>query len=361
MFILRLALRYIFLFQSVTDTRRARLGGGKRPLQALQEQKLQSKKTRRSKTQSKSDPKNMPITKLKKELDEVSQEQLEWSQSAWEKLSSANENLIRENVLIQTENKKLQEDILKRDATLFKYKQTLALKETQIELLEEQFSNERRTLTDTISVLRDENKNLADEVALQRESLAEHKHAQTITESEIKHLQEKFTNGQHDIQTLQAQLKISKNNNMEITYQVHHWLVVAAYLNTRLNAVYASNSWKVTWPLRQTSTLLRKLILLPQKFLTFLVKAMIQFVLDRPLLRQKGLEFFANKPTLKAKLKQIAINNGLLAPSTSSTELVSDSVISEEEKTKQGLAELSPKTNKIYHELQATLEKYCEK
>ncbi|MCF6281522.1 MAG: glycosyltransferase [Candidatus Polarisedimenticolaceae bacterium] len=109
----------------------------------------------------------------------------------------------------------------------------------------------------------------------------------------------------------------------ELNHSSHYWWLEADRLNKELQTVYASKSWRITWPLRKLMQLIKWLIFLPiQSVFWFihlpkriaywvLVKAMA-FVLKRPRLRYRATTWLCMHPRLNARLRRVADGSGLV-------------------------------------------------
>jgi hypothetical protein len=149
-------------------------------------------------------------------------------------------------------------------------------------------------------------------------------------------------------------------------------------LNTQLQAVYKSSSWRITWPLRKLMQLFRWMAALPYRvaiFLIglpkrlirrFLIKAMV-FTLKRPALKFRATAWLRKYPRLDIRLRRLAQARGLIAvqpgtppiPDDCNLELVETEPAAEKETSPCGadLSHMSPSAHRIYRELKAAIEK----
>ena len=115
-----------------------------------------------------------------------------------------------------------------------------------------------------------------------------------------------------------AKAKIDESNQSS-----HHWWTVADQLNRELQSVYASKSWRMTWPLRKTMQVIKWVLALPMGTVQWtlhlpkrvakpLVVWAMRKTLSNPRLKSCALNMLGKHPQLKLHLRQFAIRSGLL-------------------------------------------------
>ena len=119
----------------------------------------------------------------------------------------------------------------------------------------------------------------------------------------------------------------------ELRGAAHEWWSVADNLTRSLQAMRGSNSWRLTWPLRQARRLARRLGALPARAArkagrslrlaaTSLLHGAMRAALAHPGITAGTLRLLARRPRLKQALQRVAARAGLIqrhsaqAPST---------------------------------------------
>lgn len=224
----------------------------------------------------------------------------------------------------------------------FEAKQTaLSASEEKLAALDE----ERATLTERLAVSNEELAVLAGRLGESDQQVAVLTERLAASSQELVQSNEKLGASNHKLAVLGKQLAASydeatelnaqltrlRNENQDYSQQlaamratIHEWWSVADRLNQELKAVYASTSWRVTAPLRQTGTFLRGLRTLPSRSaLWFAVRIKqlarpllvwsIRTVLGHSALRERALKIARRHPRLKQYLRGFAGRAGLIA------------------------------------------------
>lgn len=129
---------------------------------------------------------------------------------------------------------------------------------------------------------------------------------------------------QAHIQWLQNEVDAVKAKVDELNYSSHHWWTVADQLNRELQGVYASKSWRITWPLRQAMLAAKWVVALPKRAGRWtlrlpkrMAKPLVVWVMSRtlanPRVKAHALGVLAKHPQLKQHLRQFAMRSGLMA------------------------------------------------
>lgn len=87
----------------------------------------------------------------------------------------------------------------------------------------------------------------------------------------------------------------------------------------QLQAVYASSCWRITWPLRQCTTAVKGSARLAKRIGKSLVLKGMRPALRHPAARAATLKVLDHMPGLRARMRAIALNNGLLRPADTAT------------------------------------------
>jgi len=161
----------------------------------------------------------------------------------------------------------------------------------------------------------------------------------------------------------------------ELNHNSQHWWTVAEQRNNELQAVYASGSWRITWPLRKIAPFIFRLFSLPIRLILWLfrslklglrwlvVKAM-GFVLKRHDLSSKLFKIIDQHPTIKAHLLALAQSSGLIPPDiyqvTPREQKQAAQPIARSSFAEQGpepmQSDLSPRAARIYEDLQKAMK-----
>ncbi len=125
-------------------------------------------------------------------------------------------------------------------------------------------------------------------------------------------------------------------------------------LQARLNAVYASRSWRMTRPLRNAKSLLFSLARLPMKILRAMLVFFIRQVLVRPALSRAANAFLIRFPRLRQRLQKIAAGSGLITPVHGSGTSMSN--LFREPFQSPDPADMTPTARRIYGDLKKAME-----
>jgi hypothetical protein len=122
---------------------------------------------------------------------------------------------------------------------------------------------------------------------------------------------------------LQNEWEAAKVKIDDLNQSSHHWWTVADQLSRELQGVYASKSWRITWPLRKTMQVIKWVLALPMGTVQWtlhlpkrvakpLVVWAMRKTLSNPRLKSCALNMLGKHPQLKLHLRQFAIRSGLL-------------------------------------------------
>jgi FkbM family methyltransferase len=197
------------------------------------------------------------------------------------------------------------------------------------------------------------------------------------TENELQHLRGKLASESEYVKRLQAELNISiskqqhlqgeldtlfaKQNHLQAESQ--HWWTLADKLTTELHAIQKSKSWQITLPLRLGMHALNRTM--PRYGLGQLmgrsvkrvakpiVGSAMRYVMANPRFRENTLQLLARYPTLKQRLKVLAVRAGVInAPSPYNGAIASPPL-----EVVDGKISLSPRAGLIYERMKQVLEK----
>jgi hypothetical protein len=197
-------------------------------------------------------------------------------------------------------------------------------------------------------------------------------------ENELINAQQELERLQNHARWLQTEWDAAKAKIDESNQSSHHWWTVADQLNQELQSVYASKSWRMTWPLRKTMQgikcllalsmrAVQKALRLPKHIVKSLTVWAMRKVLSNPHLKSRASDVFVKHPRLKQQLRQLATGSGLItsweAAWPTSQEFKPGSEL---EKTvalayspnmpEESIKNLSPRAARIY----ADLKRACE-
>jgi O-antigen chain-terminating methyltransferase len=124
-------------------------------------------------------------------------------------------------------------------------------------------------------------------------------------------------------QWLQNEWDAAKAKIDELNHSSQRWWTMADALNKELHAVYASKSWRITWPLRKSmqaarwglalsTGTVRGAVCLSKHIAKPLVVWVMGKALSNPRLKSRALVVLAKYPQLKQSLRQFAIRSGLV-------------------------------------------------
>lgn len=177
------------------------------------------------------------------------------------------------------------------------------------------------------------------------------------------------------VQWLENEWNAARVKIDELEHSSQNWWSVADQLNKQLQAVYASWSWRITWPLRKIAAFIYRFFSLPIRFVSWafhllkrsvrwvVIKAM-SFVLKRDRLSSKMLTIIGRYPTVKAHLLALAQSSGLIATDSSQPSIqeqkkpaaaIENALLSGQE-SKGAKPDLSPRAARIYADLQKALQ-----
>ena len=116
------------------------------------------------------------------------------------------------------------------------------------------------------------------------------------------------------LEQLQQELDTARAEIERLQQDTHRWWSVADKYRRELLSVYASSSWRMTWPLRQANLavrqlaaaawrLIRQILRLPRRSAKTLLLWSIRRVLARPRLRAGAESLLAHHPGLRQRLR----------------------------------------------------------
>ncbi len=124
-------------------------------------------------------------------------------------------------------------------------------------------------------------------------------------------------------QWLENELNIAKIKIDELNQHSHHWWMAAESLNRQLQAVYASHSWRLTLPLRATSSLIMKskrkiiagvfMIISAPRLARFTLRHALAYVNKHPKIKMSAIKLLARFPLLKAHIKAFSQSNIIMS------------------------------------------------
>ncbi len=194
------------------------------------------------------------------------------------------------------------------------------------------------------------------------------------TQAEIRAEHEKWLEAHS--QRLQSELDSAVAKVEELSKSSHHWWSAADQINRELQGVYASKSWRITWPLRQAARfgqwvttlpaqIVRWLLCLLRRLGKLLLVWMMRQILTSQRLKMRALRVLAKHPKLKQYLRQFAMRSGVMggghAPlprsKPSEQRISSGNTVDAEPLTMRTVlpAGLSPRATNIYENLQKAI------
>jgi len=129
----------------------------------------------------------------------------------------------------------------------------------------------------------------------------------------------------------------------------------AAEVQITLNAVYASFSWRVTWPFRKLLDVIQWTFRKPVFFVSWIAAKAMAFAIKRDPLRLKLLGQVNKYPRLKARLYTFGQERGLFSQSLVPLERTKQELQQQADHA-VNLDILTPRGRKIYHDLKKAIE-----
>jgi O-antigen chain-terminating methyltransferase len=155
---------------------------------------------------------------------------------------------------------------------------------------------------------------------------------------------------QSDLQELNARLTESLNN-------AHHWWLQANAYEAQIAALVNSRSWRITQPLRASSSLFGGAMKLPRHMTKRVIRSLlarsIRFVLDRPRLRLRISNKIKSYPELFGRMRQFALRHGIMQPQPDDL----SPAVAPTEASEDGFLTASPRVARIYSELKLAFER----
>jgi hypothetical protein len=139
----------------------------------------------------------------------------------------------------------------------------------------------------------------------------------------VEELSQRVGRLESDTEWLQREWEAAKAKIEELNQSSHHWWTMADQLKRELQSVYASKSWRITWPLRKTMQAIKwvgaspmltvqSALRLPKRIVKPTIVWTMRKALANPFLKSHALDILANYPRLKQYLRQFAIRSGLM-------------------------------------------------
>lgn len=139
----------------------------------------------------------------------------------------------------------------------------------------------------------------------------------SITRAHIVMQRKALTAIQTHVQWLENEWNTAKARIDELSHFSHHLQTVADSLNSELQAVYASRSWRLTVPLRKTSLLVKQskhkvnagvpmISIAPRRMAHFTLRHALAYVNNHPQIKASAIKLLARFPLLKARLRGLA-------------------------------------------------------
>lgn len=165
--------------------------------------------------------------------------------------------------------------------------------------------------------------------SLEQNDLLDKEVAESRAQSD--HLRENLVTAQENESRLQAHAQWLRNEwdaakakVDELNHSSHHWWAVADQLNRELQGVYASKSWRITWPLRQAMLAAKWMVALPKRAVRWMLrlpkrmaKPLVVWAMRQTLansgLKARALSVLTKRPQLKQRLREFAERSGLIA------------------------------------------------
>jgi hypothetical protein len=180
-----------------------------------------------------------------------------------------------------------------------------------------------------------------------------------------------------DTEWLQREWEATKGKIDELNQSSHHWWTVADQINRELQSVYASKSWRITWPLRKSMQAIKwagasmltvqGALRLPKRIVKPAIVWTMRKALANPFLKAQALDILADYPRLKQYLRKVAIRSGLMDgwhmgsstsdPSKSDLDLENTVLTTyQPTMTEESIKNLSPRAARIYFDLKRAVD-----
>jgi FkbM family methyltransferase len=166
-------------------------------------------------------------------------------------------------------------------------------------------------------------------------------------------------------QRLEAELAEARNQITQLHESNHQWWSIADQQSNTLKAVYASWSWRITWPLRKLLDVtkwlcripvvpIRWVARLPARFVSWMVVKAMAFAIKRDPLRLRLLAQVNKYPRLKNRLIMLGQTKGLFNQYPNSMNGKGQG-LQEYTANTGNLDQLSPRARTIYFELKKAI------
>ena len=134
-----------------------------------------------------------------------------------------------------------------------------------------------------------------------------------VTQSKLLELQNQLhqtqlnlENSQHEINDLNTQLE-------QLNQTKNQWHNDAEQAKQRITDLMNSRSWRISAPLRSITPTLNTLKQGVKNNLKPLLKNSMKFVMNRPVLKEKAMQWMNKNPAYKERLRRFGIHNGLIS------------------------------------------------
>jgi hypothetical protein len=194
----------------------------------------------------------------------------------------------------------------------------------------------------------------------------------------VEELSQRVGRLESDTEWLQREWEAAKAKIEELNQSSHHWWTMADQLKRELQSVYASKSWRITWPLRKTMQAIKwvgaspmltvqSALRLPKRIVKPTIVWTMRKALANPFLKSHALDILADYPRLKQYLRKVAIRSGLIngwdvgSPTSvqfkSSLELENTVPTTyQSTMTEESTKNLSPRAARIYFDLKRAVD-----
>lgn len=143
----------------------------------------------------------------------------------------------------------------------------------------------------------------------------------------------------NNLETEYAQLQTANHTllqqHQELNNNCHHWFIQAKNANEQIDQIFKSRSWRITSPLRGVVNGFRQIKKHLRTAVKWTLKKSMSLVFRHPKLKNKILNWVYDKPILKQRLKDFAINQGLISRPPAQNEATGNYSISENEQLSQ--------------------------
>jgi hypothetical protein len=193
------------------------------------------------------------------------------------------------------------------------------------------------------------------------------------TKAELEAVRANANEEQGHVEWLQNECDAAKAKIEELNQASHLWRTTADRLNRELQSVYASKSWRITWPLRKAMQTIKWVgtspvvaaqwaFRLPRRIVKATVIRSMRKALASPSLKSHALNVLANYPGLKQYLRKLAMRSGLMngcevespANGQFKSNLDSENTVGttyQSTMTEESIKNLSPRAARIYFDL----------